>query len=83
MNNFEGKFEQIPFGSQCKLPDEQLCYILPRKANLYGAIIFTWYWMHGKNKNTVIQHIEGDSYEVIAHNHEELKKFIETINMMR
>lgn len=48
-----------------------------------GAIIFTWYWMHEKNKNTIIQHTTGDSYDVIARNHEELKKFVETINMMR
>ena len=79
---FKEKFEQIPFGSRRNLSDEPLCYILPSKASLYGAIIFTWYWMHGKNKNTVIYY-KGDSYEVISQNHVELKKFVETINMMR
>lgn len=80
---FKEKFEQIPFGSQRNFYDQPLCYILPSKASLYGAIIFTWYWMHGKNKNTVVQHIKGDSYEVISQNYEELKKFVETISMMR
>lgn len=80
---FKEKFEQIPFGSRRNYFDEPLCYILPDKASLYGAIIFTWYWMHGKNKNTVIQHTKGDSYEVISKNYEELKKFVETISMMR
>lgn len=80
---FKEKFEQIPFGSRRNFSDEPLCYILPNKVSLYGAIIFTWYWMHGKNENTVIQHTKGDSYEVISQNYEELKKFVETISIMR
>ncbi len=80
---FIEKFEQISFSRHHRFSDEPLCYILPSKVSLYGAIIFTWYWMHGKNKNTVIQHTKGDSYEVISHNYEELKKFVETISMMR
>ena len=79
---FKEKIEQISFSRQHRFSDEPQCYILPSKASLYGAIIFTWYWMHGKNKNTVIYY-KGDSYEVISQNHVELKKFVETINMMR
>lgn len=45
-------------------------------------------FLHGivcmkKNKNTVIQYTPGYLYDVISRNHEELKKFVETINMMR
>lgn len=80
---FKEKFEQISFTSRRNFSDEPRSYILPNKSSLYGAIIFTWYWMHEKNKNTVIQHTDGDSYDVIARNYEELKKFVETINMMR
>ena len=80
---FKKKFEQIAFTSRHDFSDEPRCYILPNKASLYGAIIFTWYWMHEKNRNTVIQHTRGDSYDVISQNYEELKKFVETINMMR
>lgn len=80
---FKEKFEQMTFRSQRTFSDEPLCYILPNKSSLYGAIIFTWYWMHGKNNNTIIQHTKGDSYEVISQNYEELKKFVETISMMR
>lgn len=80
---FKEKFEQISFGRRHSFSDEPLCYILPSKASLYGAVIFTWYWMHGKNENAIIQHTKGDSYEVISENYEELKKFVETINMMR
>lgn len=57
-------------------------YCLKKDASLYGAIIFTWYWMHKKNRKTIIQHTENDAYEPISKNHEELKKFAETIKMM-
>ena len=80
---FKGKFEQISFNTRRNFEDEPRSYILPEKGSLYGAIIFTWYWMHEQNENTVVQHTKGDSYEVIVHNHEELRKFVETINMMR
>lgn len=73
---------QISFNTRRNFEDEPRSYILPEKGSLYGAIIFTWYWMHVKNKNTIIQHTEGDTYEVVAHNHKELKKFVETINMV-
>ncbi len=79
---FKGKFERISFNSSPNFSNK-LNYILPNKASLYGAIIFTWYWIHEENKNIVIQHTKGDSYEVISRNYEELKKFAETINMMR
>lgn len=80
---FKEKFEQISFTTRRNFEDEPRSYVLPTKGNLYGAIIFTWYWMHEKNKNTIIQHVEGDSYDVISRNHENLKKFVETLDMMR
>jgi len=80
---FVEKFKQIKFDTRRNFSDEPRSYILPTKASLYGAIIFTWYWMHEKNKNTIIQHTTADSYDVISRNYEELKKFVETINMMR
>lgn len=80
---FKAKLEQISFRSQQIFPDEERSYILPEKANLYGAIIFTWYRMHERNKNTIIGYTKGGTYEVISRNYEELSKFVETINMMR
>ncbi len=80
---FKEKFEQISFKSGHAFKYEPRSYVLPGKGSLYGAIIYTWYWMHGKNEDTVIQHTKGDSYEVISQNYKELKKFVETINMMR
>ncbi len=88
---FQEKFNQIYFNSgifqfsfdeQESYVDEQNSYNLPNEASLYGAIAFTWCWMH-KSKNAIITHTTGDVYEVISRNHEELSKFVETINMMR
>ena len=79
---FKEKFEQISFKSGHTFKFERRSYFLPGKASLYGAIIYTWYWMHGKNEDTVIRYTKGDSYEVISQNYKELKKFVETISMM-
>lgn len=57
-------------------------FILPNKANLYGAIIFSWYWVHTVNQNSLIQKYNGSINDVITHNPEELKKFAEMIKMM-
>ena len=80
---FKAKLEQIPFRSQQIFQDEPRSYILPEKSNLYGAIIFTWYWMHERNRNTIIRYVKDSVYEVISRNHVELGKFAETINVMR
>lgn len=79
---FKEKFEQISLGRRQNFSDEPIYYILPKAANLYGAIIFTWYWMHEKNKSIIIQHTQGDAYEVISHNCVELEKFVQTINII-
>lgn len=82
-NFFKEKFEQIPFTRQHSFPDEPVVFVLPSKGSLYGAIIFTWYWLHNKDRTTVIKHTKGDSYEVVSQNYKELKRFVETIDMMR
>lgn len=57
-------------------------FILPNKANLYGAIIFSWYWVHTVNQDSLIQKYNGSINDVITNNPEELKKFAEMIKMM-
>ena len=79
---FKEKFEKITFTRHQNFHDDPISYILPNKANLYGAIIFTWFWMHKKNNNVMVQHMKQDEYEVISNNHEELKKFAQTINII-
>ena len=83
MNAFKVKQKRIPFRIWRNVFEDAQIYVLPEKANLYGAIIYTWYWMHVKNGNYIIHHTSGDEYDVIVQNHKELSKFVETINMMK
>ena len=80
---FKDKFNSIEFTYNHDGFKNILKLLLPPTANLYGAILFTWYWMHVKNTLSVIQHSEGDVYEPISKNYEELKKFAETIRMIK
>lgn len=80
---FKGKFDDIYFRKVHSFPDEAAHYQLPNHANLYCAIIYTWYWMHKKHPRAVIDRVKGDEYEVIADNHNELIKFAETIKMIK
>ena len=52
---FKDKFESINLRSSHSFPDEPSKYALPKKANLYGAMLFTWCWMHSK-RLVSIQH---------------------------
>lgn len=80
---FKAKIDKIGFRERQEFQDNPKCYVLPDRASLYGAIVFTWYWMHQKNPRYIIQRTKNDVYESVSKNHEELKKFAETIYMMK
>lgn len=79
---FQRKFEAIHFSTWQGFPEVPEKIVLPDKPNLYGAMLFTWYWMHETSKNVVISYKQGSVYTTISKNHEELMKFAETIKMM-
>lgn len=79
---FKEKFELIYFRSGHAFSGESTVYVLPQNATLYGAIIFTWCWMHS-NRSVSIRHTTGDVYSTIKNNHAELLKFAEFINLMQ
>ena len=79
---FKEKFEAIYFRTGHSFSGESTAYVLPQNATLYGAIIFTWCWMHSK-RSVAIKHTTGDVYSTIENNHAELLKFAEFINMMQ
>lgn len=81
-NFFKEKFEAMNFRTAHSFPDEPQKYLLPSKPSLYGAILFTWCWMHSK-RSVLIQHTADDAYSIIADNHKELIKFVEMIRMMK
>lgn len=80
---FMEKIDNISFTKRREFPDEPMHYVLPNHPSLYGAIVYTWYWMHKQNPRYLIQHTQGDVYGPISKNYEELKKFAETIYMMK
>lgn len=79
---FEDKFKKIDFIYSDVIPDKPRIYTLTYKASLYGAIIYSWYWMHKIDRNSIIEHLSNCAYERISSNPQELKKFAETIKMM-
>lgn len=80
---FVAKFDEINFRRERDFADEPYKYILPEKPNLYGSILFTWYWMHKRSSDKVFQYIVGTKYDEIAQNHEILKKFAEVIKLIK
>lgn len=86
-NFFKDKFEKIEFRYSHRYPNEPLLeqqiYILSDKTTLYGAILYTWYWLHKQNTHSIIQQLpDSSAYKPISNNHIQLKKFAETIKMM-
>ena len=79
---FKNKFEKVRFGKGTNFPSAATSYLLPEKVSLYGIIIFTWYWMHRPSKSYIIQCRQHSVYDPIIKNHEELKKYVETIKMI-
>lgn len=79
---FKEKFELINFKLGHSFSGEAPRYVLPDKATLYGAIIYTWCWMHSK-RAVIFQHTTGDAYTPISDNSKDLLKFAEMINLMQ
>lgn len=79
---FKEKFEKINFARKGIEINNRWNYVLPEYADLYGAILFTWYRMHETNNDYIIRYRMNSGYEFISKNHEELKKYAEMIKMM-
>lgn len=79
---FKEKFEKICFEHRVGFSGDAITWILPDKVNLYGAILYTWYWMHERSSQIIIKYYENGAYEPISKNYQELKRFAEMIRMM-
>lgn len=82
-NFFKNKFENIKVGMTRDMVTDSMVYVLPENPNLYAAILFTWYWLHKSNRNYIIRINKDGVNEPISNNHNELKKFIEFIRMIK
>lgn len=79
---FKEKFENLRFEYRERFSGEPIRRILAGTVSLYGAIIYTWYWMHKRHDSVVYSYYQGEKYEIIANNHNELKKFAEMMKMI-
>lgn len=79
---FAEKFKMIKFRLQNNFDETTKFYILPQKFGLYGAILYTWYWMHEPNSSVVIQMENSFFYNPVLKAYEELQKFAEMLKMM-
>lgn len=79
---FQKKFGQIRFSERITPTNNRKTYILPTDLGLYGAILFMWCWVHEKQGNILVQMPAGIIYDLINNNISELKKFIETFQMI-
>lgn len=79
---FKEKFDEINFEYRVRFSSERI-YLLPEKENLYGALLFTSFWMHSETTAfPLLQYKSGGVYEPIVQNHKELLKFDETIKAL-
>lgn len=80
---FKERFQEIVLTKKQIFPDDPVCYLLPEKANLYGAMIYFWYWIHKPNKQSTIKIQSNGIYEPIGDNYHELRKFAETFQLIK
>lgn len=80
---FKEKLNKINFRPSRNFPGDYISHLLPDNPSLYGAMLYTWYWMHKSERTAdVMQWREGTINKVISKNYEELMKFAEMIKMM-
>lgn len=79
---FKEKFECLSLRKTHSFPNEKPTYLLSSQASLYGAILYTWCWMH-RERDVAFKHTNGDIYTSISNNNKELIKFAEMINLMQ
>lgn len=79
---FKEKFKKLHLERDIRFPEEIPVYVLPERVDLYGAILFTWYWIHDGNCSSIIRYSRNSKFESISKNYEELNKYAEMIKMM-
>ena len=80
---FKKKYDKINFGIVHSFQGEATTYILPKSDRLYASVILIWCWMHKISSQIIFQHYLDDEYTPITNHHIELKKFAETIRMLK
>lgn len=79
---FKQKFEKINFRSGMSPSGESTAYVLPEQPSLYAAILLMWYWMHKRKGGIIIQIGNHSIYDPVYKNINELKKYVEMLEMI-
>lgn len=61
---------------------ESTAYVLPEQPSLYAAILLMWYWMHKRKGGIIIQIANHSIYDPVYKNINELKKYVEMLEMI-
>lgn len=80
---FDKRLMALTFREQRRFSDEPVYYTLPDEASLYAALAFTWYWMHKKHPRFVYNFKTDGVYDPITNNHVELRKFVDTLRLIK
>lgn len=75
------KFEALRYSERTTIGGDK-AIVLADEPSLYGAILFTWYWMNSGWKGHAVQCFSKGCYDVIRDNHKELKRFAEIIKLI-
>lgn len=77
------KLDDIVYKTNHLLPSDIKVYKIPERSNLCCAILYIWYQMHKPNPKFEFAINKDGVYSVIENHHEDLKKFAETINIIK
>ncbi len=82
---FGKKFKEIRFNVRhsgyANVPSD---YVFPEKLTLASAILFSWCWIHEHHNGLInMKYTKGGVYEPLVENVNELKKFIETMRIIK
>lgn len=82
---FEKKFKEIKFDVRYSgYANKPSDYIFPETLTLSSAILFSWCWLHNHRNGLMnMKYTKGGVYEPLIENSNQLKKFVETMRIIK
>lgn len=79
------KFKEIKFDVRHSgYANQPSDYVFPETLTLSSAILFTWCWLHDHRNGMInMKYIKGGVYTPLINNANELKKFVETLRIIK
>ncbi|MBR5306585.1 MAG: AAA family ATPase [Oscillospiraceae bacterium] len=80
---FKNKFKTIDRRQYGQYNNEPIIYVNHAKCNLYSAIYFLWYYMHDYDSHHTLNITKCEELKPVIHNAEEIKKFVDTLKLLK